>query len=259
MAALQHRLDRTVLIRADRRIVFQYFTDNERWGSWWGAGSTIDPRPGGRVKIRYPNGVEALGEVLEIHAPERIVFTYGYVSGTPMGPGASRVTIELQVRKEGTQLHLSHEFAEASARDQHVLGWRFQLSLFANVVANEVHAGAADMADRWFAAWSVADETERQAQLVGIATPEVRFRDRFANIEGLTELISHVGASQRFMPGMHLKRAGDIRHCQGTVLVDWIAVNADGAERMRGSSVFVLVPDGKIDSVTSFSAPSPTP
>ena len=80
--------------------------------------------------IRHPNGIETLGEVLEVREPERISFTYGFVGGKPMPPGASRVTIRLEPDEAGTRLHLQHEFAEANVRDEHVQGWRFQLSLF---------------------------------------------------------------------------------------------------------------------------------
>jgi len=55
--------------------VFGYFTDSAHWAAWWGAGSTIDARAGGRVLIRYPNGVQVSGEVIEVAEPERIVFT----------------------------------------------------------------------------------------------------------------------------------------------------------------------------------------
>src|SRR5262249_50376927 len=70
-------LERTVVIGARPATVFRFFTDSERWASWWGAGSTIEARPGGRLFIRHPNGVESAGEVLEVAPPERIVFTYG--------------------------------------------------------------------------------------------------------------------------------------------------------------------------------------
>ncbi|HLQ39186.1 MAG TPA: SRPBCC domain-containing protein, partial [Planctomycetota bacterium] len=76
MNDLPHVLDRDVLIRADRALVFRYFTDSERWARWWGAGSTIEPRPGGALLIRYPEGTTARGEVVELEAPARIVFTY---------------------------------------------------------------------------------------------------------------------------------------------------------------------------------------
>jgi uncharacterized protein YndB with AHSA1/START domain len=135
--ALVHRLDRNLVIRARRETVFGYFTDSARWASWWGAGSTIDAHPGGQMLIRHPNGVEASGQVLEVRAPERIVFTYGYVNRKP-SPGSSLVTIRLDRHPEGTLLQLTHEFGESDleARDEHVQGWRFQLALFANLIAD---------------------------------------------------------------------------------------------------------------------------
>jgi len=252
MPELTHQLDRTLLIEAPPPTVFRFFTDTARWAAWWGAGSAIDARPGGRVLIRYPNGLQALGEVLEIVDGERIVFTYGYESGRPIPPGASRVTIQLEPVEGGTRLHLTHAFAEAAVRDDHLQGWRFQLSLFSNLVADEINAGAPDLADAWFAAWSIADSAERMRALQAIATPEVRFRDRYAHINGLADLSDHMAASLRFMPGLRLERKGAVRHCQHTLLADWIMRAPDGAERMSGVNVFLLDARGRIASVTGF-------
>jgi uncharacterized protein YndB with AHSA1/START domain len=259
MTSLPHRLERTVTIRATREIVFRFFTDNSRWASWWGPGSTIDPRPGGQLLIRYPNGVEASGEVIEVAMPERIVFTYGYASGKPIPPGASRVTIQLDSHPAGTRVMLSHDFAEAAVRDEHTQGWRYQLSVFGNVVADEAHAGAAGLVDGWFQAWSTTTAYEREPMLLSVAAPDVRFRDRFGLIDGLVDLVPHIDAVQRFMPGLRLQRRGDIRHCQGTVLADWVGVGADGQERAGGTNVFLLGADGRIESVTGFwNAPART-
>ena len=258
MPDLPHRLDRTVVIQALPQTVFRFFTDSARWAKWWGAGSTIDARPGGKVYVRHPNGVESLGEVLEVHSPERIVFTYGFASGQPVPPGGSRVTIRLEPDAAGTRLHLLHEFAEESPRDQHVQGWRFQLSLFANAVADEVYADAAGLVDAWFAAWAIADDQARAEAFATIATPAIRFRDRFSLLEGLPDLVTHTGAAQRFMPGIRMQRRGDIRHCQGTVLADWLAAGSDGKERMSGTNVFVFGPDGRMDSVTGLANPAKT-
>jgi uncharacterized protein YndB with AHSA1/START domain len=257
MLELPYHLDRTVLIRANPETVFRFFTDSARWASWWGAGSTIDATPGGKVYIRHPNGIEALGEVLEVNDPARIVFTYGFASGKPIAPGSSRVTIHLDADQAGTRLHLRHEFAESAPRDEHVQGWRFQLSLFANVVANEAYAHAASAVDAWFGAWTIADGQARNALLASIVTPQIQFRDRFSLLDGMADLTAHIGAAQRFMPGIGLRRKGDLRHCQGTVLADWIAAGSDGQERMSGSSVFTFHPDGRIDSVTGLTNPSP--
>ena len=249
---LPHTLDRTILIAAPRELVFRYFTDGERWASWWGAGSTIDARPGGRVLIRYPGAVEASGEVVEVSPPDRIVFTYGYASGKPIPPGESRVTIRLDVSGRSTRVHLRHEFADAAIRDHHVQGWRYQLSLFANVVANEAHRDVDQTVETWFAAWAEPNQANRQRTLESIVTPDIRVRDRFSCIDGLDDLAHHVTAAQRFMPGVRLQKAGKARHCQGTVLADWTAIGPDGQPRGQGSNVFVLGSDGRIESVTGF-------
>jgi uncharacterized protein YndB with AHSA1/START domain len=257
MTELAHQLTRTVVIRATPETVFRFFTDSRRWADWWGAGSAIDAQPGGKVYIRHPNGVESLGDVLTVRQPETIVFTYGFASGKPIPPGSSRVTIRLEPDEAGTRLHLLHEFADAAARNEHVQGWRFQLSLFGNAVANELYAGAANAVDAWFGAWAIADDASRAQELARIAAPQVSFRDRFSLLDGLADLAAHAGAALRFMPGIRLERKGAVRHCQGMVLADWIVVGSDGKERMSGTNVFVMLPDGKIGAVTGFANPSP--
>ena len=251
-AALPHQLDRTIVIEAPREAVFKYFTDSARWAAWWGKGSTIDARPGGKLYVRHPDGTEASGDVVDVTPPSQVVFTYGFVKGTPIPPGASLVTIRLEPAARGTRVHLAHAFAEAGPRDHHVQGWRYQLSLFANVVTDEIHRDAAVLVDAWFAAWAEPDETAREAALAAIAAPDVRMRDRFSCIEGMRELMPHLSAAQEHMPGMRLQRTGEARHCQGTVLADWTAVGPDGAPRGKGTNVFTLGPDGRIESVTGF-------
>ena len=251
-AALAHRLDRTLVIRARRDTVFQFFSDTPQWAAWWGTGSSIDPRPGGRMVIRHPNGVEASGEVLEVRAPERIVFTYGYETQKPNPPGSSRVTIRLDSHPQGTLLQLTHEFADGDAREEHIQGWRFQLSLFANLIAGRAATGAASVVDRWFAAWGEPDATARERTLAAIAAAEIRFGDRFSCLDGITDINAHLTAAQRFMPGIRLERRGEIRQCQWHVLADWVAVASDGQERGRGTNLFVLDADGRITAVTGF-------
>jgi len=250
--SLSHSLDRTVTIQAPPDTVFSFFTDNARWASWWGTGSTIEPRIGGRVYIRHPGNVESSGEVVEIHPPGRLVFTYGFNSGSPFPPGASRVTISLEPSGAATRLQLHHEFPDAASRDEHVQGWRFQLSLFANAVSDLVQAGAAARIDAWFDLWKEPDEAARLATLRGIAAPSVAFRDRYSLIDGAAELSAHIAAAQKFMPGVVLHRRGDLRQCQGTAIADWTATGPDNAPRGQGSNVFVFGPDGLIAAVTGF-------
>jgi uncharacterized protein YndB with AHSA1/START domain len=250
--SLPYQLDRVITIEAPPETVFSFFTDPDRWARWWGKGSTIDPRPGGPLLIRHPNGIEVAGEVVALEPPQRIAFTYGYVSGQSIPVGGSRVAIELQAAGTGTRLHLTHEFTDQTARDHHVQGWRYQLALFANVVTDMLHEGAPTLVDRWFSAWNDADPIHRRDSVEAIVASDVQFKDRFGLTGGVEELLGHIAAVHQFMPGVHLERQGDTRHCQGLVLADWAAVAQDGTTKAKGTNAFVLSAEGRIAAVTGF-------
>ena len=254
MNPLPYTTTREVLIEADRQIVFRFFTDSARWADWWGAGSTVDARPGGALRIRHSNGFVSEGQVLEIAEPERFVFTFSLQTQRIIPPEESRVTMQLEPQGEGTLVRVVHEVADAAVRDLLVQGWRFHFSMFANAVANYVNAGAPEVVDQWFALWSEPDAAAREATLARIAARKIRFRDRYSRLDGIDEVVAHTGASQKFMPGIRMERQGGVRHCQGTVLVDWVARCADGQVKMSGTNVFLLGPGLKIDSVTGVPA-----
>lgn len=253
MTDLPYSLERNVLICAQRKTVFRYFTDSKLFAEWWGPGSQIDGRPGGALKIVYPNGVIASGQVIETVADERIVFTYGYEDAAkPIPPGGSRVTITLSDRPGGTWLTLKHELADEQTRDHHVQGWRYQLALFANAGANRQHADLGSLIDRYFATWAESDAATRKQHLQELAVAEVVFQDKYGCTAGLDDLNAHVAASQMHMPGVTLHRSGELRHCQGTVLAEWEARSGEGKTLARGSNVFLLAPDGRIARVVGF-------
>jgi uncharacterized protein YndB with AHSA1/START domain len=250
--ALPYELERTVRIAASPDIVFGYFTDSARWAAWWGAGSAIDARVGGDVLIRSPNAPEAVGTVEAIDPPRRIVFTMGYRSGKPFPPGASRVTISLHATADGTRLHLVHAAADAGARDEYVQGWRYQLSLFANLVLDSVNADPNGLADRWFAAMSEGDSSTRRSQLTAIAAPTIEYRDRYSCISGLDDLLPQIDAMHRFMKGFNVTRKNDARHRLGAILVDWTQAGPGGSAAGEGTGVIELDPAGRVSKVTMF-------
>jgi uncharacterized protein YndB with AHSA1/START domain len=254
MLTQQFTIDRTIVIQAARTTVFGFLTDTPRWAAWWGAGSEIDARPGGRMKICYPGGTEVVGEVIEVTPPERIVFTYGYASGKMIPPGGSRVTIQLEPIGAATRLRLTHEVDDEAVRNDHIQGWRYQLSLFANVVADTVNAGAAGVVDAWFDAWADPEAASRERTLSRIAAPDVRFHDRYSKPDGIGDLVAHITGAQHFMPGIRMQRHGEVRHCQGTVLADFVARSGDGQECASGTNVFVFSADGHLEWVTGFMA-----
>ena len=252
MTDFAYRLDRTVVIHADLPAVFRFFSDTDRWASWWGEGSSIDARRGGQVLIRHADGVDVVGEVLDIDAPARITFSYGFLDRRASPAGDSRVTIGLDSLGHATRLRLSHEFNDAPARDEHVQGWRFQLSVLANLVANQVHHDAVRLVDGWFNAWSVSDPTARKDAFARVASGDVGLRDRFSFIDGLDDLVAHTAAYQRFFPGVRFERRGDVHHCQGVVLTDWVTQADEGTPTLSGTCCFTLNTANQIEAVINF-------
>lgn len=257
MSELPFVMERNIVIQAEPETVFGFFTDSRRWAAWWGAESTIDGRPGGDLRIRHSNGFVSTGKVIAMERPTRFVFTFSLQTNPPTRAEDSRVTIRLEPHAEGTRLFLMHESANETVRDLMHQGWRFHLSVFSNAIANEVHAGAAQLVDQWFALWTEPDASARAATLDRIAVPAVSFRDQYSALEGAAEIVTHLGAAQRFMPGIRMERRGPVRHCQGTVLTDWVALGADGKERMSGTNVFVLGFSRKMVSITGIANATP--
>ena len=105
--------------------------------------------------------------------------------GTPIPLGGSRVTLTFEPHPRGDRRRLLHEFAEAGVRDEHVQGWRYQLSLFANVVTNEVNREPPSASTRGTPHGRRPMRRPRTDACRSAATADVRFRDRFSAVEGM--------------------------------------------------------------------------
>jgi uncharacterized protein YndB with AHSA1/START domain len=243
-------LERRVAIAARPETVFRYFTDSERFARWWGEGSSIEGRVGGKVLIRMPGGNEVHGEVVEIDPPRRIVFTYRYASGIPAD--GSLVTIALAESAAGTVLDLRHAFSSAKIRDAHVQGWRYQLALFSRAVSEELAPNVVERVDGWLGAWGNPDAARRRELLETSASRGVVFRDAYSATEGIEDLLAHLEAVQVFFPGVGLARDGDVRVSHGTAIADWVARKQGGEALGRGRNVFDFGPDGRISRVVGF-------
>ncbi len=92
MEPMNFRVGRDLLIRAQLETVWRYFEDTVRFARWWGDGSSIQARAGGAVRICYPDGSTASGEILEWKPKNRIVFTFGYDDpAKPIAPAGGRI------------------------------------------------------------------------------------------------------------------------------------------------------------------------
>ena len=108
---------------APRDLVFEAHTSCEHVSKWWGprkyevVSCDIDFRPGGswRIVHRGPDGDEItfFGEYLDIQAPERIVWTFGF-NDTPGGPE----TYVFEEHEGKTRLTSRAVFSSKEIRDQ---------------------------------------------------------------------------------------------------------------------------------------------
>lgn len=130
----------TDTVTLERRIparpetVFGFFTDREKWLSWMGADGVFSFEPGGSYRTRITAGNIATGRFLTVEPPERLVFTWGWETGSgPVAAGSTRVEITLEPVPEGTLLHLVHSgLPSEEACVTHAEGWQHYVDRLAS-------------------------------------------------------------------------------------------------------------------------------
>jgi uncharacterized protein YndB with AHSA1/START domain len=130
-------VEREVRVAARPETVFEFLTDPEKHVLWMGRRADLEARPGGIYRVEISDQVIARGEFVEIEAPSRVVFTFGWEGqeagsgehGVP--PGSSRVEVTLAPDGEGTLVTLRHFDLPEEAREIHGQGWELFLSRLA--------------------------------------------------------------------------------------------------------------------------------
>jgi uncharacterized protein YndB with AHSA1/START domain len=133
-------VERTIAIDASPETVWQFLVDPEKTTAWWGMTASFDPRPGGEYRIEVIPGHTASGEFVELDAPRRLVYTFGWEAGengaNPTPPGSSTIEIELVPDGAGTVLNFTHrDLPNAEASESHSKGWDHYLERLAIVAA----------------------------------------------------------------------------------------------------------------------------
>jgi uncharacterized protein YndB with AHSA1/START domain len=124
-------VERELRIDASPETVFEFFTDPDKMTRWKGLAARLDPRPGGEYRVDVTPRDTAIGEYVEIDAPHRVVFTWGWEGNEHVPPGSSTVEVTLTPDGEGTLLRLVHRDLPAPATDEHEQGWQHYLDRLA--------------------------------------------------------------------------------------------------------------------------------
>jgi uncharacterized protein YndB with AHSA1/START domain len=134
-------VEREVRIAARPETVFDFFVDPQKMIQWKGRKAELDPRPGGVYRVEINDQAIARGEYVEIAAPSRVVFTWGW-EGQESGehavaPGSSRVEVDLLPDGDGTLVRLRHLDLPEQSREIHGQGWDLYLGRLAKAAAGE--------------------------------------------------------------------------------------------------------------------------
>jgi uncharacterized protein YndB with AHSA1/START domain len=132
----QTAIRREIAIAARPETVWGLLTDPEKALGWWGIAMSLDVRPEGAYRIEVTPGNIASGVFVEIDAPTRLVYTWGWEQrgDTPnaVPPGSSTVEIDLVETDEGTLLRLTHRgLPEGDRAASHGTGWDHYLARLA--------------------------------------------------------------------------------------------------------------------------------
>jgi uncharacterized protein YndB with AHSA1/START domain len=125
-------LEVSVHIAATPETVFGFFTDPGKYAEWMGSSAHLEPEPGGIYRVHMREGVEALGEFLEVEPAGRVVFSWGWAGDPVVPPGSSRVEVTFRAEAGGTLVTLRHRgLPSAEQRAHHRAGWAAYLDRLA--------------------------------------------------------------------------------------------------------------------------------
>lgn len=123
-------------IAAPPDVVYRYFTDPARYRLWQGNDASLDPRPGGELRITMSGQTHTTvrGRFVELEPHRRIVYTWGWEQadwlpdGMRILPGSTTVEVTLVPDGDGTLLRLRHSGLPTAAACQfHTWGWNLTL------------------------------------------------------------------------------------------------------------------------------------
>jgi uncharacterized protein YndB with AHSA1/START domain len=128
-------VEREIAIAASRETIWELLTDPDQAVRWMGQAATFDLRPGGEYRVEVIPGNVARGEFIEIDRPNRLVYTWGWESGSDsVPPGSTTVEFELVESGDRTLVRFAHrDLPSAESVASHAHGWDHYLGRLAVV------------------------------------------------------------------------------------------------------------------------------
>ena len=125
-----------VELAAAPEAVWRFWTEADQVMLWMGDVAIVEPRPGGTFRVEYRSGDVVAGEFLEVEAPSRLVFSWGWEEeGALTPPGSTRIEVTLEPLSGGSRRDNDEPHEQAPRPSQPRRGWRFFLPRLAEVIA----------------------------------------------------------------------------------------------------------------------------
>jgi uncharacterized protein YndB with AHSA1/START domain len=127
---------REVVIDASPETVWEFLVDPDKITRWKGTGISFVAEVGSPYRIDVVPGAAAVGEIVELDPPRRLVYTWGWEGHPTVPPGSTTVAYELFPEGTGTRLRLTHsDLPSADEVDSHTHGWEHYLQRLAVAAA----------------------------------------------------------------------------------------------------------------------------
>jgi len=127
---------RDLLIDASPETVWEFLVDPEKIVRWKGMNAVLELWAGGVYRCNVVPGHTAVGEVVDVDPPRRLVLTWGWEGDENVPPGSTTVEYELAPEGEGTRLLFTHrDLPSKESLESHTHGWEHYLPRLSDVAS----------------------------------------------------------------------------------------------------------------------------
>ncbi|MEJ7838175.1 MAG: nuclear transport factor 2 family protein [Thermomicrobiales bacterium] len=108
------------------------------------------------------------------------------------------------------------------------------------------------LVEKYLDTWNEIDANKRQAMLAELWTEHGTYTDPMADITGIDQVAALISKFQEQLPGVYLKRTGDVETHHNLARFTWDLLTPTGGVVARGMDVAVFSEDHRFESVLGF-------
>jgi uncharacterized protein YndB with AHSA1/START domain/ketosteroid isomerase-like protein len=190
-------VERELLIDAAPETVWELLVDPGQITQWMGTNAKLEARRGGEYRLAVIPGHTARGEVVEIDAPRRLVYTWGWEGNERVPPGSTVVEFDLQPRGDRTLLRFTHrELPTSESAASHAHGWDHYLPRLVQAARGE-NPGV----DAWVTSQTIKnyfDALKQKGDWQSLLADDMTFSSFTSPVKSISGKRAYLQATERF-------------------------------------------------------------